>query len=294
MGYYPFGKEFFSDLTHYVRSGDFIVALLRNAHNANEYAFAVGALSHYLGDNIGHSESINPATAIEFPHLEKKYGPEVTYEENPHAHVRTEFAFDIDMLSHHHLAPAAYLRHVGFMVPRRLLEVAFFETYGLRLKEVLGPERPAIRSYRTSVRSFIPRFAHAETVLHGSHFPPDPTDEAFDKYSELLAQADFGKTWDSYRRRPSFTTRLLAGLIVVVAKIGAVSDLAIRGPRADTKDIYIRSVDQTMDRYRELLHQLPLTSRSQIDLPNLDLDTGNAVKPVIMSTEGCVVPRTPP
>jgi hypothetical protein len=156
MGYYPFGKEFFSDLTHYVRSGDFIVALLRNAHNANEYAFAVGALSHYLGDSIGHSESINPATAIEFPHLEKKYGPEVTYEENPHAHVRTEFAFDIDMLSHHHLAPAAYLRHVGFIVPRRLLEVAFFETYGLRLKEVLGPERPAIRSYRTSVRSFIP------------------------------------------------------------------------------------------------------------------------------------------
>src|SRR5882762_11686832 len=29
MGYYPFGSKFFSDLVHYVRSGDFVEALLK-------------------------------------------------------------------------------------------------------------------------------------------------------------------------------------------------------------------------------------------------------------------------
>src|SRR5258705_12279508 len=31
MGYYPFGKRFFSNLTHYVRTGDFVSWMLRNA-----------------------------------------------------------------------------------------------------------------------------------------------------------------------------------------------------------------------------------------------------------------------
>src|SRR6202008_3825141 len=39
MGYYPFGNKFFSDLTHYVRSGDFIVNLVSESSDLNEYAF---------------------------------------------------------------------------------------------------------------------------------------------------------------------------------------------------------------------------------------------------------------
>jgi hypothetical protein len=34
MGYYPHGSHFFSDLTHYVRSEDFILALLRDCTGA--------------------------------------------------------------------------------------------------------------------------------------------------------------------------------------------------------------------------------------------------------------------
>src|SRR5580704_8352431 len=96
MGYYPFGKHFFSNLTHYVRSGDFVMWMLRNARTMDEYAFAIGALSHYLGDSIGHSEAINLATAVEFPKLREKFGDKVSYGESPHGHIRTEFAFDVD------------------------------------------------------------------------------------------------------------------------------------------------------------------------------------------------------
>lgn len=278
MGYYPFGKEFFSDLTHYVRSGDFVASLFHNARNVDELAFAVGALSHYLGDSIGHSECINPSTAVEFPKLAKKYGEFVTYDENPHAHVRTEFAFDVDQLSHQRLAPATYLRHVGFKVPRSLVERAFYETYGLYLHEVLGPEIPAIRSYRTAVRSFIPRFAHAETVIHGKHFPPDVDDEAFQRFQSQVDHADFQKHWAG-RKQAGFAAHVLAIVIVIVPKIGAISDLAIRGPSPQTEQWYVRSVNDTMAEFHHELADLRTRTDSPLSLPNRDLDTGKLIEP---------------
>jgi hypothetical protein len=279
MGYYPFGKQFFSNLTHYVRTGDFIASLFRNAHNANELAFAAGALSHYLGDNTGHSECINPSTAVEFPKLARKYGEAVTYDESPHGHVRTEFAFDIDQLSYHRLAPSAYLRHVGLKVPRALVERAFYETYGLHLAEVLGPERPAIRSYRTAVRSFIPRFAHAENVLHGSHMPPDVADEAFQTFARDVRNADYQAHWAATRKRPGFLTHVVAVVIFLTPRIGVLSDLAIRGPNVNTEQFYVRSVNDTMAQYRDILHRLKEQPDPPIVLPNRDLDTGELVKP---------------
>lgn len=121
LGYYPFGNEFFSDLTHYVRSGDFVRSLLRNAKTADELAFAVGALSHYVGDSTGHSVAVNPSVAIDFPKLRAQYGPVVTYDESPHSHVRTEFAFDINEISKRRFAPSAYLEHVGLSLYVRAL-----------------------------------------------------------------------------------------------------------------------------------------------------------------------------
>src|SRR5690242_17687088 len=67
MGYYPHGSHFFSDLTHYVRSGDFIMALLHDAKDINDYAFALGALSHYAADNNGHVIGVNPAVPRLYP-----------------------------------------------------------------------------------------------------------------------------------------------------------------------------------------------------------------------------------
>ncbi|MEY2394881.1 MAG: hypothetical protein QOF94_1226, partial [Acidobacteriaceae bacterium] len=98
MGYYPFGSKYFSDLTHYVRSGDFIVNMLNEATDLNEYAFALGALAHYAADNSGHP-TINKAVGIQFPKLRKKYGDIVTYEDDPKAHIRTEFGFDVTQVA---------------------------------------------------------------------------------------------------------------------------------------------------------------------------------------------------
>jgi Zinc dependent phospholipase C len=279
-GYYPFGHEFFSDLTHYVRSGDFVLSLLRNSRTVNEYAFAIGALSHYLGDNIGHQDAVNPATGLEFPKLARQYGAAVTYDQSPHSHVRTEFAFDINALSKHRFAPGAYLRIVGMGVPRGLLERAFAETYGLPLHEVLGDELPALRSYRSSVRSFLPHVAAAEVVIHRNHFPTDLPTPAFEQYQRDVMRVEAAHHWERYRRKkPPFTIDVLAFVIRILPKVGALSDLAIRGPSQFTQNWYVESVNLTVTAYRGLLSQLTQDPQRQLELPNRDLDTGYPVAP---------------
>jgi Zinc dependent phospholipase C len=273
LGYYPFSHEFFSDLTHYVRSGDFIANLLRDARNANELAFALGALSHYIGDTVGHHDAINRATAIAFPKLEKKYGASIAYDQNPHAHIRTEFAFDIDQLSKHRLAPGAYLRAVGLRVPNRLLAQAFEETYSLPLRDVVGPGRPSIRSYRAAVRSFLPRFAHAETVIHRNDFPPDVANASLQTFLDHIERADFQTVWNRYRRGPGIQTKILALLIRILPRIGALSDLAIKIPTDETQDLYVKSVNRTIEVYRGFLGHLAEP------IPNRDLDTGEKTRP---------------
>jgi hypothetical protein len=176
IGYYPFGDEFFSDLTHYVRTGDFVLALFRNAHNADELAFAVGALTHYVGDSFGHSQATNRAVALEFPNLAKRYGQSVNYAEGRRQHVRTEFAFDIDQIAHHRFAPLGFLRHIGIQVPVHQLALAFYETYGLTEDfDVRKGQKVNIKAYRFATRTFIPRVAYAVTLLSRSRTsPPRP------------------------------------------------------------------------------------------------------------------------
>jgi len=277
MGYYPFGKRFFSNLTHYARTGDFITWLFRHAQTLDEYAFAVGALSHYLGDTIGHSQAVNPATALGFSKLKQEFGNSVTYGESPHAHIRTEFAFDIDELTDLAFAPPAYLKRIGFRVPRKFLEQAFVSTYGFDIHQVLGRAHPALRSYRTSVRSFIPAFAEAEVVLHRHQFPAHPDDEAYRTFRERVANTNYERHWRHTYKGPGIGAHLLAVLVFLVPTIGGASDLAIKIPTQKTEEWYLQSVNHTLDAFRETLHT-HLSTADSSPLANLDLDTGNSAK----------------
>ncbi len=276
LGYYPFGNPFLSDLTHYVRPGDFVLSLISHAQNANELAFAIGALSHYIGDTIGHSEAVNEAVAIEFPKLAKKYGPIVTYDENEHAHVRTEFAFDVNEISKRRFAPSAYLKHVGLEVPIPLLRRAFFQTYGIDLYDVIGYRKPVLRGYRFAIRSFLPRIAYAEVVLHKNSFPPDVPNPASDALRKDLAQSEFENGWDQYRKGPGIGTHLLACVLFILPRIGPLSDAAIRGPHPHTQLLYAKSLKDSIDRLRYTLSHFDAVASL---VPDLDLDTGARVKP---------------
>src|SRR5271165_1996921 len=155
MGYYPFGNKYFSDLTHYVRSGDFVVNLVNEASDINEYAFALGALAHYSADNCGHP-TINQAVGLEFPKLRKKYGDVVTYEDNPKAHIRTEFGFDVTQVAKNRYTSDRYHDFIGFEVSKPVLDRAFQDTYGIPLSDVISDEDLAIGTFRRAISTILP------------------------------------------------------------------------------------------------------------------------------------------
>ena len=290
IGYYPFGDQGFSNLTHYVRTGDFVLNLFRNATNADELAFAIGALSHYIGDSVGHSEATNRAVPVEFPKLQAKFGDVVNYAEARHPHVQTEFAFDINEILHHRVAPVHHLRHIGLMVPTRQLGLAYFQTYGVKEDYSRRGMRINVGDYRFAVRTFIPRIAYAVTLLHRKHEPGEPqSDERIEMDKETAALA-ISNDWEHYRRKAGIGTYTLAGFLFIVPKFGALKLVAIKGPTEATEADYLHSVVHSEDILRRRLASFtpPATSAqdkteptrpSAHPLPNRDLDTGAVVQP---------------
>jgi hypothetical protein len=248
IGYYPFGDPFFSNLTHYVRSGDFVVNLFRNAGNADELAFAVGALSHFIGDNIGHSQATNLAVAIEFPKLQQRYGHSVNYAQGQTQHIRTEFAFDINEISHGRFAPVHYLRHVGLEVPQRQLELAFYQTYGIAEDFSSGRgKRVNVRGYRFATRNFIPRIAYAVTLLKRHKEPPVFDSPELQRLTSELVAVAAKNNWNAYRRKAGIGTYSLAGFLFILPKVGPIRFVSVKGPTVDTDREYVHSVLRSTD-----------------------------------------------
>jgi hypothetical protein len=275
MGYYPFGKKYFSDLLHYVRTGDFVEALLRDASDINEYAFALGALAHYSSDNMGHP-IINKITAIEFPKLRAKFGDEVTYAEDHRAHIQTEFGFDMVQVAKNRYTSDAFHDFIGFEISQPLLERAFQETYGLKLSDVLGDEDLAIGSFRRAVSKFIPAMTKAALLNRRADLVRETPDFDQKKFLYRLSRTNYEKEWGKGYRRPGLGTRILAFFLRIIPKRGAATALNFKLPTPQTEDMYIKSMNQTTDNYRSLLHQV---ERSELNFPDTDCDTGKETEP---------------
>jgi hypothetical protein len=270
MGYYPFGNKFFSDLLHYVRTGDFVMTLIADASDANEYGFALGALAHYTSDNTGHP-TINRVVAIEFPKLRKKYGKEVTYENDPKAHIRTEFGFDMVQVAKNRYTSDRFHDFIGFEVSQSLLERAFQETYGLKLSDVIHNEDLAIGTFRWSVSQVIPQMTRVALLSRKQEMVQE--DPNFDKRKFLfyLSRAHYERHWGTNYRRPGFGSRLLAFFLRVVPKVGPFKALNFKIPTRQTEDMYIASVDHTVEDYSAQLRQW---DGHHLRLENKDCDTG--------------------
>jgi hypothetical protein len=243
MGYYPFGSAFFSNLTHYVRSGDFIEAMLRDAHDINEYAFAVGSMSHYAADNDGHRLAVNRAVPVLYPGLRSKYGDDVTFEDSPLAHVKTEFGFDVVQVAKQRYAPDAYRDFIGFEVAQPLLEKAFRETYGLELSSVLEVESKAIGSYRHDVSKVIPRATRVAWQVKQHDIQKDLPGMTRDRFLYNLSRASYEKRWGADYRKPGPGEKLLAFLFRLIPKIGPLKILAFRTPTPETERLFEASFD---------------------------------------------------
>ncbi|MFZ0798477.1 MAG: zinc dependent phospholipase C family protein [Terriglobales bacterium] len=276
MGYYPYGSKFFSDLTHYVRSGDFIEALLRNAQDINEYAFAIGSMSHYSADNDGHRLAVNRAVPLLYPELKKKYGDVVTYEDRPLAHVKTEFAFDVLEVAKERYAPDAYHDFIGFEVAQPLLDRAFEATYGLELGKVLEHESKAIGSYRHDVSKVIPEATKVAWQIKQSDIQRDLPGMTRKRFLYNLSRSSYEKGWGKDYQRPSVGDKVLAFLFRLIPKIGPLKVLTFRTPTPEAEKMFEASFNAALDRYRGLLTNL---GSGAVELPNDNFDVGARTAP---------------
>jgi hypothetical protein len=271
MGYYPFGSKFFSDLVHYVRSGDFVEAMLRDATDLNEYAFALGALSHYAADNSGHP-AINRVVAIDVPKLRKKYGDMVTYADNPKEHIRTEFGFDMVQVAKNRYTSDAYHDLIGFEISKPLLERAFLETYGLKLDDVFGNIDLSIGSFRRSISRLIPEMTRVALLSRSDVMVPDTQNANKKKFLYYLSRSNYEHEWGTVYRKPGVGARILAFFLKIVPKVGPFKAVDFRIPTKQTEDLYIKSVDATVESYAGLLRE---EAKGKLYLPNRDFDTGH-------------------
>jgi hypothetical protein len=274
LGYYPFGSVEFSNLVHYVRSGDFVRELLAQSQDANEYAFALGALAHYASDIAGHP-AVNAAVAIQYPKLRAKYGNSVEYAEDHTAHLKTEFGFDMVQVAKNRYASQQYHDFIGFQVSKPLLERTFPIVYGLELKEVLAHEDLAIGSYRFAVSRMIPEMTRVALRTHGKDMMKETPDFAKKKFLYRLSRSDYEKEWGNDYKKDGFKTRVFAILLRFMPKIGPFKALAFNNPTAQTEDMYFKSINTTVDQYRIYLTQVGAGS---LELTNTDFDTGKETK----------------
>jgi Zinc dependent phospholipase C len=271
LGYYPFGSHFFTDLLHYVRSGDFIEALIRNARTVDEYAFALGALAHYAGDITGHSLAVNRSVPLIYPKLRAKFGDVVTYDEDPKRHIMVEFAFDVVHVVGNGYVPATFTDFIGFEVSKPLLERAFRDTYGLELSDVFADVDLAIGTYRFSVSKLIPditRLAWREKQDEVRKLRPGIDERSF-VYS--INRQDYERQFGTSYRKPGFLARFIVFVVKILPKVGPLSPLAFRVPTPEAQRLFIQSFIAVRERYGVLLN---LTRRNELNLQNTDFDTG--------------------
>jgi len=271
LGYYPFGSKFFSNLLHYVRTGDFVETIVRDARDVNEYAFALGALGHYASDNVGHPEAVNKSVALMFPKLRQKYGSNVTYVESPASHVIVEFSFDIVQAAAGAYVPESYHQFIGFKVATPLLARAFRETYDLDMKDVLKHEELAISTYRHAVSELIPELTRAawrDKREEIERLTPGVQQSAFVyRYSRQQFEREFGGDY----RRPGFFARFLAFVYRLLPKIGPLRPLSFKTPTPEAERLFADSFKDTRARYGAALDQV---RRGRLNLANTDFDTG--------------------
>jgi zinc dependent phospholipase C len=274
MGYYPFGNKYFSDLVHYVRSGDFVEALIRDSSDLNEYAFALGSLAHYAADNAGHP-FVNQAVAISFPKLRAKYGDRVTYAADPKAHIRTEFGFDMVQVAKNRFTSDQYHDFIGFDVSDPVLRRAFKETYGLDLDEVFSDLDLAIGTFRRSISKVIPEMTRVALLSRKKELVKETPNFDKKKFRYYLSRAQYRKEWGSVYRKPGVGARILAFFLKIIPKVGPFSALGFKIPNTQTEDLYIRSMNKTVESYTDLLKEV---DHGDVQLPDRDFDTGSDTK----------------
>jgi len=277
LGYYPFGSHLFSDMVHYVRTGDFVKALIRDAKDLNEYAFALGALAHYAADNQGHRVAVNRAVPMLYPKLRAKFGDTVAYDQDPPSHLKTEFGFDVLEVAKGRYAPDNYRDFIGFEVSKDLLEKAFQDTYSLPLKTVFSDFDLSVGTYRYSVSNAIPTATKVAWETNKDQIQKDIPGITRQKFLYHISRSSYEKNWGRKYQKPGFKAQLLAFFFRIVPKIGPFAVFRFKTPTPEAEKLFEASFNGSLTDYQHFLREQK--DSGQVELVNDNFDTGMVTGP---------------
>lgn len=275
MGYYPLGKHYFSDLTHYLRSGDFIENLVREAKDLNELAFALGSIAHYAGDHTVHTVAVNRSVALLYPKLRRKFGDRVTYEQAPAAHLKVEFGFDVVQVAQGHYAPESYHDFIGFSVAKEVLERAFERTYALKLSDAFPSVDLSLGTFRYSVSTVMPKVTKAAWAAREKQIAAQFPGTTRKQFIYRLTRRNYEKEWGTLYERPGKLARFIAFLFNLMPKVGPLKAFAFELPTPETEKLFTESLRQTLSRYQQVLARV--RAGQPTGIPNENFDTGEAM-----------------
>ena len=273
MGYFPFGSEYFTNLIHYVRTGDFMENLINESQNINEYAFALGAISHYMTDEYGHSIATNIAEPKVYPKVGQKFGDVVTYEQAPIYHSRMEFAFDVLQTARGNYASQTYHDFIGFNVAKPVLERAFLITYGENLDSVFhGKLDLNIATFRWSVRSLLPGLTRTAWALKKQAIMKEHPGMTSRQFHAKIRRREYYQTYGREREKPNLRTRITAFLLSIAPKIGPLRALKFEPPGPEGERLFIKAFDAAGAHLAVVLDELKNGHDPQLE--DMDFDTG--------------------
>ena len=279
MGYYPFGSKLFTNLTHYVRSGDFVRNLIRQAQDRNDYAFALGALAHYAADLSGHPEGTNRAMASVYPELRAKFGDIITYHQAPKEHTQLEFAFDVVQLASGKYHTQDYHQKIGFQVSKAVLERAFLQTYGLELGQVIVNVDLSIASFRFAVSQLIPTAARSAWHYKRKDIQKLSPGARRRDYLQRNSPRQFRKEYGNEYEKPGFGARIISYFIRVLPKIGPLKPFAFKLPTPEAQQFFRSSFRTVITNYCADVARQPVdTAAAPLALANEDFDTGHPTR----------------
>jgi hypothetical protein len=201
----------------------------------------------------------------------------VTYDQNPAAHLKTEFSFDVVQVSRGHYASQAYHDAIGFAVADDLLAKAFQETYGLEIKTVFSDYGRAIGSFRYSVSTLIPKMTVVAWQIKKDDIQKNTPGLTRDKFIYNISRSSYEKDWTNKYQRPGFCTQMLTLLIRLVPKVGPFRALAFRAPTPATETMFMASFNSTLVSYTRMVRDQ--TANGHAPLKDDNFDTGTVTGP---------------
>src|SRR6185295_16232526 len=152
-----------------------------------------------------------------------------------------------------------------------VLERAFLATYDMKLDDVVDHLDTAVGSFRRTVSTLIPEMTRIPVRISHTERVKETPNASNPTFLFNLSRAEYEKKWGTTYKRPGLFTRILAFIVKNLPKIGPLKVLAFKIPTTQTEDLYIKSVNKTVENYSALLRQV---NDPGFSLPNINCDTG--------------------